>query len=167
MATYTTTVARAVMGLTAGTLTGAAVIAVWSLVGANTVDAVLLGGALVVFVFAAVMWAMGLIIVAAVPWAILHHYGYRSWPAAAALGAILTFIVVTGFMTNGFGAVAGSGGLSAADSGGPTWVDGRLTAYGWSQALVFAAICSAAGAIVGLVVWRTAYRRTDTGGGPA
>ena len=129
-------------------------------------DTVVLRGALVVFVYAAVVWAIGLVAVAAVPWAFLHHYGYRNWPVAVALGAILTFIVVSGFLTNGFGAYAGSGGLSAADNGEPTWVDGRLTAHGWSEALIFAAICSTAGAIVGLVVWRTAYRRAGSADGP-
>ena len=161
MGTYTTSLGRAAMGLAAGTLTGAALIALWSMVGANAVDAVLLRGAVVVFVYAAVIWAMGLIVVAVVPWSILHRYEYRSWPVAVGLGAILTFIVVSGFLTNGFGAYTGSGGLSVADSGGPTWVNGHLTSYGWRQALSFAAICSVAGAIVGFVVWRTAYRTAD------
>jgi hypothetical protein len=67
----------------------------------------------------------GLIVVAAAPWAILHHYGMRGWPVAIGLGAVLTFLVVFGFLTNGFGAYVASGNLSAADSGGPTWVNGR------------------------------------------
>lgn len=161
MAAYTTNLPRAAMGLAAGIVTGATLVALWSLVGASEIDTVLLRGALVVFAYAAVVWAAGLIVVAAVPWAILHHYEYRNWPVAVALGAILTFIVVSGFLTNGLGTYAGSGNFSAADSGGSTWVDGQLTTYGWREAFIFAAICSAAGAVVGFVVWRTAYRRTE------
>lgn len=167
MGTYTTSVGRVAMAIAAGTLTGAALIAVWSMVGANAVDAVLLRGALVVFVYAAVVWSMGLIVVASVPWSILHYFEYRNWPVAVGLGSILTFIVVSGFLTNGFGAYTGSGGFSAADSGGPTWVDGHLTTYGWREAFSFAAICSVAGAIVGFVVWRMAYRTAETGDEPA
>ena len=167
MATYTTSLPRAAMGLAAGIVTGAAFVALWSLVGASDFDVVILRGALVVFVYAAVVWAIGLVVVAAVPWAFLHHYGYRNWPVAIALGATLTFIVVSGFLTNGFGAYVGSGNFSAADNGGATWVDGRLTAHGWREAFIFAAICSVAGAVVGFVVWRTAYRRAAPGEGPA
>ena len=167
MAAYTTSLPRAAMGVAAGIVTGAAFVALWSLVGVSAVHPYLLRDALVVFVYAAVVWSAGLIVLAAVPWAILHHYEYRNWPVAVALGAILTFIVVSGFLTNGFGAYAGTGSFSAADSGGPTWVDGRLTTHGWSEAFLFAAICGAAGAVVGFVVWRTAYRRAETGEGPA
>lgn len=166
MAAYTTSLPRAAMGVAAGTMTGATLIALWSLVGASDFNAVLLRGALVVFVYAAVLWAIGLVVVAAVPWAFLHHCGYRSWLVAVVLGAILTFVVVSAVLTNGFGAHAGTGNFSAADSSGPTWVNGRLTAHGWSEALIFAAICSAAGIIVGFVVWRAAYRRAETGDEP-
>ena len=167
MGAYTTSLPRAAMGIAAGVMTGAAFVALWSLVGVSAIHPYLLRDALTIFAFAAVVWAAGLIAVAAVPWAILHHYEHRSWPVAVALGAVLTFVVVFGFLTNGFGAYVRSGNISAADSGGPTWVNGRLTAHGWMEAFIFAAICSAAGAVVGFAVWRTAYRRAGTGDGPA
>ena len=47
---------------------------------------------------------------------------------------------------------------SAADGGGPTWVQGCLTWHGWAEAAEFALVCSALGGLVGLAVWRTAYR---------
>lgn len=165
METYTTSLPRAALGIAAGVITGAALITLWSFEGMTTYDEHWLRHGLAVFMYAAVVWAAGLIVVAAVPWAFLHHYELRGWPVAIGLGAILTFLVVFGFLTNGFGAYAASGNLSAADNGGPTWVNGRLTSHGWSEAFIFAAICSAAGAVVGLVVWRTAYRRAGSGDG--
>ena len=124
MAAYTTTLPRAAMGLSSGIVAGATLVALWSLVEMAEFDTVLFRGALVVFAYAAVIWAAGLIVVAAVPWAILHYYEFRDWPVAVGLGATLSFIVVSGFLTNGFGAYTGSGDLSASDSGGPTRVMG-------------------------------------------
>lgn len=114
--------------------------------------------AAIYFVYAAVIWAVGLVLAASWPWAILHRLNIRGWQAAAALGTMLTFLVTLAVLTNGFGAI-GTFAFSAADSQGPTWIDGRLTAHGWANAVDFAATCAAIGACVGLVVWRVAYRR--------
>lgn len=120
MATYTTTLPRAAMEMAAGIVAGAMLVALWTLVGMTEFDTVLFRGALVVFAYAEVIWAAGLIVVAAVPWAILHHYEYRDWPVMVGLGAILMFIFVSGFLINGFGAYTGSGNFSVSDCGGPT-----------------------------------------------
>lgn len=159
MNAYSTTLPQAMLGVVAGAVSGAVLVVLWSLVGMTRFDEYWLRHALAIFTYAAVLWAGGLILVATIPWSVLHHFGLRGWPIAIALGAILTFLVVFGFMTNGFGTYVAENGISAADSGGPTWVNGRLTPHGWVEAFQFAAICSAVGAAVGLVVWRVAYRR--------
>lgn len=76
-----------------------------------------------------------------------------------ALGAALTFVVVFGFLTHGFGAYESSGNFSASDNDGQTWNNGRLTLHGWGVPFRFVAICSMVGAVVGLAVWRAANRR--------
>ena len=162
MNTYSTSLPRAVFGVAAGVMTGSVLVMLWSFVGMTQVDEHWLRHALSVFRFAAGVWAAGLILLASVPWALLHYYGLRGWPIAIVLGVVLTFVVVFGFLTNGFGAYSAQYDVSIADSGGPTWVRGRLTPHGWFEAFQFAAICSAVGAVVALAVWRVAYRR-ETG----
>lgn len=159
MSTYSTNLTRAIFGIVAGAMTGAILVTLWSFVGMTRFDEHWLRHALAIFTYAAGVWAAGLILVAPVPWFILHRCGLRSWPMSLALGLTLTFVVVLGLLTNGFGAVASPSGLSAADNGGPTWTDGRLTPHGWFEAFQFAAMCGAVGAAVGLAVWRVAYRR--------
>ncbi len=157
---YTTNLQRAALAILVGTITGAILVALWSFWG-NT-DLQYLRefwhrDALIVFTYAAVVWAVGLIVIAPGPWAMLHRYGVRSWWVAAVLGATLTFVVTLGLLTDGFGLMPLSS-ISAADSGGPTRVDGRLTWHGWAEASKFVLICSVLGGFVGLAVWRTAYR---------
>lgn len=159
MNAYATSLPRAVLGLVAGTMTGAVLVMLWAQEGVDRFDATSFRHALTVFTYAAVLWAGGLLSVATLPWLALHRFGWRGWPSAIALGAVLTFLVVFGFLTNGFGLFVAESRFFAADSGGPTWVDGRLTAHGWFEAFQFAAICSAMGAVVGFAVWRVAYRR--------
>lgn len=159
MKAYNTSLPRAMLGVVAGTMTGAVLVVLWSLLGMTWFDEHWPRHAITIFTYAASLWAGGLISVATIPWLVLHHYGLRSWLIAIVLGAILTFLVVFGFLTNGFGAYVAESGLSAADNGGPTWMDGRLTPHGWFEAFQFSAICSAVGAAVGLIVWRVAYRK--------
>ena len=158
---YTTNLSSAALAIVVGTIVGAILVALWSFWG-NT-DLQYLRDywqrdALIVFSYAAFVWATGLIVVAPGPWAILHHNGVRSWWVAIALGAILTFVVALGLITRGFNLLAVADSFSASDNGGPTWIDGRLTRHGWAEASQFAIICSALGGFVGLAVWRTAYR---------
>lgn len=159
MSAYSTNMPRAILGLLAGVLTGATLVTLWSFVGSTGADLNAAGQAIFIFVVAAAVWAGGLTLVASVPWICLDHYGLRGWTVAVALGAALTFLVVIAFLTNVFGMYDGSGNFSAADNDGPTWIDGRLTPHGWANALYLAAICGGMGGVVGLAVWRTAYRR--------
>ncbi len=107
-------------------------------------------------------WVFGLVICAPIPWLLLHVLGLRGWLTAVGLGAIETFVVVLGLSTHGFGLLLGSGKFSAGDANGQTVVDNVLTPYGWQRASESAALLAVAGAVVGFVVWRTAYRRNLT-----
>ena len=160
MAEYQTTFLRAVLAVGAGAVAGAAMVTVWFLAGASDLNYLRQYGfqaGVLIFINATVIWALGLVLVGAPLWAILHYYGKRNWTAAGALGAILTFVVTLGLLTNGFGLLV-SGNLSASDAAGPIWVDSQLTAHGWAVALEVAVVCCIAGALVGLIVWRVAYR---------
>src|SRR5262249_45232351 len=83
------------------------------------------------------VWLFGLILFASVPWWLLHKLGQRDWLTAVLLGIVLTvavwFLVVPGI----------------------SFQAGTIRAVAES-ALRFAA----AGAIVGFIVWRVAYRRS-------
>lgn len=157
---YKTNPPRAALAILFGTMVGAILVALWSFWGNTNLQYLRQywqRDALIVFTYVAFVWAAGLIVVAPGPWAMLHRYGFRSWYAAVGLGATLTFVVTLGLLTNAFGLIEPIIS-SAADSGGPTWVDGRLTRHGWAEASKFALMCSALGCLVGLAVWRTAYR---------
>ena len=160
MHAYETNLPRAVLALVVGTLVGAIIVTLFAVLtdidyfreyGRQT------AAGLLIFIYAAVFWGAGLFLVAPLPWAILHRYHQRTWPIAAALSVILTFVVVLGLMTYGFGLF--SSGYSASDNGGALWIDGRLTRHGWAEAAKVSAMCSVAGALVGLVVWWVAYHR--------
>ena len=159
MNAYTTNLTRAALGLVAGVVAGAVLVTLLDFVGATGVNPNRVGEATFIFMWAAAVWAGGLIVFALIPWYFLDHFGLRGWPVAVALGVVLTFLVVLMIQTHGFGAYAGSGSFSAADNNGSTWIDGRLTPHGWAEAVHFSSICGGIGGIVGIAVWRMAYRR--------
>jgi hypothetical protein len=166
MSKYETNLPRAALGLVVGTVAGASLIELWFLSEVRDLQELPLAlqAASAIFIYAAFFWAAGLFLVAPLPWALLHHCGMRSWLSALALGAALTFGVMLAGGTYWFGLRA-PGDLSAADlAGRTTWTDGRLTLHGWTNAVGHALLFSITGALVGLVVWRTAYRRIASTG---
>ena len=163
MGDYETSLPRVVAGILAGTITGAAIVTVAMLWPERDLQLLLaLQGGATVFVFASIIWAAGLLLLATLPWALLHHYRRRGWGSAVALGIVLTFIVWFGVATYGFGLSIPGDLRDAGSPGGPTVVDGRLTSQGWIEAFQKAWVFSVAGALVGFVVWRVAYRRAKT-----
>jgi hypothetical protein len=161
MQTYETTLSRAVLALVVGTIVGTIIVTLFAVLTDINYFREYGGPGVIplVFIYAAFFWGAGLFLVAPLPWVILHRYHQRTWPLAVAFGIILTFVVVLGLMTYGFGLF--TSGYSAADNGGPLWIDGRLTLHGWAEAAKVAAMCGVAGALVGLVVWRVAYRASQ------
>jgi hypothetical protein len=105
-----------------------------------------------VFVFAIIVWLIGLLTLGAAFWAALHAAGFRDYYAAAALGFILCFAVTLApaFLSNP-GSICYAGGVCH-------WKDGRITIEGFRAALSGALIYGMAGAIVGLYVRFLAYR---------
>jgi hypothetical protein len=127
--------------MTAGAIVGAALITPLGFDSFGDLqDLEGLKAALVIFAMLAGLWAVGLVLFASLPWLILHRKGKRSWGSAVALGTVLSFVVTLGLLTQAL----------ARSDGGPGTIDGRLA---------FALVCGLIGAIVGAVVWRTAYRR--------
>jgi uncharacterized protein DUF3592 len=138
---YETSLPRVALGLAAGAIVGAALTMPLGFDDIGDLqDLPGLKAALVIFAGLAALWAAGLVLFASLPWLILHRKGKRSWGNAVALGTVLTFMVTLGLLTQAF----------ARSDGGPGTIDGRLA---------FALFCGLVGAIVGAVVWRTAYRR--------
>jgi MFS family permease len=133
---YETSPARAALALLAGAVTGGVTTVAMLLAAGGSREPIAAGPFAVVAVFgyASIVWAAGLLIVAALPWALLHYYGWRSWRSAVGLGVVLIFVVSFALMTS-------------------------LTQTDWREAGRLSAMFSAAGGVVGLVVWGVAYRR--------
>jgi hypothetical protein len=133
-----------VRGLFLGTLTGSGLVA--GVVAATTIAMGLsqeargdmLGGvvasAALFFLFSLPVWAMGLILVGAPGWAILHALGWRTRGVGAAFGGIATF--------------------------GATWLLNRwlnFYPHGSPPLLILAGVLALIGAVVGWVVVFTGY----------
>jgi hypothetical protein len=103
-------------------------------------------------------FGLGLLVLGAPAWWLLHRFGFRGRGAAIALGAILTFAVTAAPgayqeiwpkpQTQSEKSRPGNG-INAEREG---------SQRGWHGTFVFAAALSIAGGIVGYAVWRVAYR---------
>jgi hypothetical protein len=97
------------------------------------------------------------------PWAILHRLGARSWWIAPLAGFVVAFGIAF-FVTVSNAYVFPQLDTSAWIDGKATALNGRLTDYGVS---IYGAVAAARngaafgviGAIVGISLWRIAYRR--------
>jgi hypothetical protein len=167
-AEYRTSVSRAIGALCLGAILGASIVTadyvrtLLQTFGREHVQQYGLRKSAIIFAAAAMVWFVGLAVVGTPFWSLFHRLGWRRWPAAMALGAILSFVVSLGIFTAGFGVIPPAPGssFSASDSGGPTVINNKLTAHGWARALNDALLLGACGTAVGWVVWRTAYRRS-------
>ncbi len=144
---------RVALGLLSGAVVGAAVF--W--VGAMTVDHSPITQSLHLTTFLSltavtgVIWLAGLLVLACPIWFILHRLRARGPLAATTLGSVLSFLFFFGAMTNWFGLNAPGSPIGAATLRDLDWWRG-LEAAGWMTPL---------GALVGLVVWRVAYKRVS------
>jgi hypothetical protein len=140
---------RVARGLLAGAAAGALSMVLWFLAVAYSSPAgagydVLM--AIVVFVAAFFFWGFGLFAFGLIPWWLIHRIGFRGPLTAAVFGFAMTFLVNLC--------------LNARIWALLSWPDSRgsLRSADFSAAICNAALIAPIGAIVAVVVWRTAYR---------
>ena len=136
--TLMTTPGRAVVGLMIGSLTGAALTALYFVAEAlwrgrgGGESAGVEGFGILIFVVALFVWSPGLFTLGVAGWTLLHGGGWRGPGTAALFGAGLTPLIARGL------------------SNGPL-----------ESGFVWLAL---GGAVVGLVIWRVSYRRQPDAG---
>lgn len=112
----------------------------------------------VVFVVAFTVWLAGIALLGGIVWHMLHRLGWRQPWVAAGIGALLplgvNYALNTGMFTG-----RTSGNFSYFAHGGQIWENSVLTAFGWQLALEGALTEGLYGIIIGLLIWRVAYRR--------
>jgi hypothetical protein len=152
-AEYETTLPRAVLALGLGAVVGALLVSAWMIASelgqpVPTLTAAI-DGAAWAFRYGLAIWGAGLVIVAPIPWLILHRGHYRTWLVAAMLGAVLAFFIAL---------IAAVPFLVDV----PQLMHGYINTRELFAAFSAAGVCGVAGAIDGIVVWRAAYfRHTD------
>ncbi len=153
----------AVAGLFAGSVAGAVLVSSFAIVegvvSSEFKIAPDLAMGIGIAVYACFVWAAGLFLLAPLPWYLLHRSGYRGFLPAMIFGFLAPSVIVAAALTHGFGLIPQEP-FSVADNGGATWIDGKQTLHGWTEAFEAALLCGLCGGIVGLIVWRIAYRRT-------
>jgi hypothetical protein len=140
---YETSIDR--MGLAIGT--GGAIgglIAAALMLFAGSASALALAGALVV---GSVLTALAITALAVLPWALLHAAGRRGPFSAAALGAVIGFLLFLGGQTYGYGLFA------------MPVMDASTLSYRWLSAVLTSVVMAAMSAGVAVAMWRVAYRR--------
>ncbi|WCM25222.1 hypothetical protein NDN01_14200 [Sphingomonas sp. QA11] len=140
---YDTTLDRAGLALGAGGLVGGIVASILVAIG----GAPSLLGIAVGFVVGAVITAMTVVAVAGPLWLVAHALQRRGPGTAALIGAISGFALFLGGQTYGFGLFAMP----------PT--DSRTLMFRWISAVATSVILAGLSALIGLVMWRVAYRR--------
>jgi hypothetical protein len=104
------------------------------------------------------IWLLGMMLFAVPPWVVLHRLKLRRWVHAMCLG--FTVVVLVMLLPAVFQAPDPPGSHSwASDGGRLTMVDGLLTPYGWSSLAVGTVSGGVEAALVGLLIWRLAYRK--------
>jgi hypothetical protein len=140
---YDTTLDRAGLALGAGGLVGGTVASILVAIG----GAPSLLGIAVGFVVGAVITAMTVVAVAGPLWLVAHALQRRGPGTAALIGAISGFALFLGGQTYGFGLFAMP----------PT--DSRTLMFRWISAIATSVILAGLSALIGVVMWRVAYRR--------
>ena len=164
-----TTPARFAMGLLAGSLTGGLLVGLFYLVtvliSMRTGNAPIMEAVgwsslpILAIVLAATIgvWLIGILFVATPLWWLLGRLGQRNGLLAVILGTVLPFAIVLGFETQWFDLAGGEADFSVWDTGGEIIENGHVTPYGWQKGIEAAGVLGVIGAVVGYLVWRTAY----------
>jgi hypothetical protein len=146
----TTNPRRATMAATAGAVVGALgvtiVVLLLATVATGVVSAADLTVAILIFIVALIGWSLGLFLFGLPLWWLFHRNGWRGRRVAMLLGAATTYVIVFLLEISG-----GIFAVATGDSDG-----GHLTS------LVWAGLMALLGAIVALVIWRVAYRQSQS-----
>jgi hypothetical protein len=141
---YETSLDRAGLALGAGGLLGGAFAsALVAFGGSATLFAVAVG-----FVIGTVITAMAVVAVAGPLWIVAHALGRRGPVTAMLVGTIAGFALFLGGQTYMFGLYT----MPATDT--------QTLMFRWISAAATSLILAAFSALIGLVMWRVAYRRT-------
>lgn len=141
---YETTLDRAGLALATGGLLGGGLVLGLVLMGGQRAPLALAGA----FVIGTICVALALTAVVTPIWLVMHAAGWRRPSHAALVGAVTALVLFVGGQTYGFGLFA----MPATDS--------QTLLYRWASAFATAAILAGAAAVIGLVMWRIAYRRS-------
>jgi len=140
---YDTSLDRAGLALAAGgALGGLCASVLVALGGAPSPLGIVVG-----FAIGMVITAMTAVAIAAPLWLLAHAFGRRGPGTAAAIGALTGFALFLGGQTYGFGLFA----MPA--------LDARALMFRWISAIATSLILAALSALIGLAMWRVAYRR--------
>ena len=148
--TLTTNPRRATLAATAGAVVGALGVTIIVLLLATAATGIVNASdliiAILIFIVALVGWSLGLFLFGLPLWWLFHRNGWRGRRVAMLLGAATTYVIV--FL------LEISGGIFAVATGDN---DG-----GHLASLVWAGLMALLGAIVALVIWRVAYRQSES-----
>ncbi len=116
----------------------------------------------VIFFVSLSFWAAGLALVGAPLWAVLHYMDLRSPVCAIGAGGVAALLALVVLVL-----VFSSGVIDQYGGGRYIIQNGARTADGWLSLLTNALLMGVAGGVVGMVIWRVAYRRADAGADPS
>jgi hypothetical protein len=164
-ANYETTLLRAAVALLCGAVIGSALIVVgvlspglfWS---HEVAGGIVLAALYVPFVavVAFVFYAVGLLVLGAPGWFLLHRQRRRNWVHAIGWGFVASFLACS--LLQLWPTCGSYGWLS---TGGPFLVNDLIRMNGWLITLWNTAWVTVAGGVVGLAIWRIAYRVPELG----
>jgi len=101
--------------------------------------------------------AFALLVFAAPAWWLLHRSGREHWGYALALGFVVTccYVIAAQILLQ---EAAGADIESPLNLSGPLYEKGSWTPEGWSLLLQSGLFAAPGGSLVGLIMWRIAYR---------
>lgn len=92
-------------------------------------------------------------------WMAMHKFGLRHWVHAGLASGVVLGIACMAVMTGFFTGRSNSLQSATRSAGEWIWKDYHLTTEGWIDALRTSLWVSLLGIILGLIIWRIAYRR--------
>ena len=114
-----------------------------------------------VYLLAHLVWFFGITLLGGPIWMAMHKFGLRHWVHAGLAGGVVLGIACMALMTGFFTGHSNSLQSATRSAGQWIWIDYHLTAEGWFDAIKSSLWISPLGVILGLVIWRIAYRRVS------